>query len=196
MAQFKSEQAEKDAVIMAAKLMAMSARTAPKGRGIDNTDSLILEGEDLEKLAEAMERKIEGKSERMQAVFARDADNVRNSDAVLLLGVKGYAKGIEDPPNCGACGYLTCEQMTRAKRRGDEFTGPVCLFEALDLGIALGSAVKTASTLNVDNRIMFTAGTAAKAMGLLDSDVVIGIPMSITGKSLYFDRTQNLIPGR
>jgi uncharacterized ferredoxin-like protein len=59
----------------------------------------------------------------------------------------------------------------------------------LDLGIALSSAVKTAGDLNVDNRIMYRAGTAAKRLGYLSkSNVVMGIPISASGKSIYFDR--------
>jgi uncharacterized ferredoxin-like protein len=56
------------------------------------------------------------------------------------------------------------------------------------LGIALGSAVKLASELNVDNRIFYTVGAAAKKLNLLDSDIIIGIPLSVTGKNIYFDR--------
>ena len=91
MARFKPEQAEKDAVSMVAALMAASARTAPKARGVDATDSLILDGDDLEELAAAMERKGKGKSPYWSSVFTRDANNVRNSSAVLLIGVKGLA---------------------------------------------------------------------------------------------------------
>jgi len=58
----------------------------------------------------------------------------------------------------------------------------------LDLGIAVGSAVKVASDLNVDNRVMFTVGVAARALGYMRADVVIGIPLSATGKNIYFDR--------
>lgn len=69
-----------------------------------------------------------------------------------------------------------------------DFDGPNCMLQIMDLGIALGSAVKLASELNIDNRIMYTIGAAAKKIGLLDSDVIIGIPLSATGKSPYFDR--------
>jgi uncharacterized ferredoxin-like protein len=62
------------------------------------------------------------------------------------------------------------------------------MFQAIDLGIALASAVKLASELNVDNRMMYTIGAAAKKLGLLDSDVIIGIPLSVSGKNIYFDR--------
>jgi len=59
-----------------------------------------------------------------------------------------------------------------------------------DLGIALGSAVKTASLNNVDNRIMFTAGTSALSLGwMAGCNVAYGIPLSASGKNVYFDRT-------
>jgi uncharacterized ferredoxin-like protein len=35
---------------------------------------------------------------------------------------------------------------------------------------------------------MYTIGAAARRSGLLDADVVFGIPMSITGKNIFFDR--------
>ena len=57
-----------------------------------------------------------------------------------------------------------------------------------DMGIAIGSAVKTAGMLNVDNRVMYRAGVVARALGLIDADFVMGIPLSISGKSIYFDR--------
>jgi uncharacterized ferredoxin-like protein len=42
--------------------------------------------------------------------------------------------------------------------------------------------------LNIDNRIMYTIGAAARKLKLLDADVVLGFPLSVTGKSPYFDR--------
>ena len=56
------------------------------------------------------------------------------------------------------------------------------------MGIALGSAVKTASMLNVDNRIMYRIGTVARAMKMVVWDFVMGIPLSATGKNIFFDR--------
>jgi uncharacterized ferredoxin-like protein len=53
----------------------------------------------------------------------------------------------------------------------------------------LGSAAKTASLLNVDNRIMYRIGTAALKLKMLpESTVIMGIPISAKGKSIYFDR--------
>ena len=58
----------------------------------------------------------------------------------------------------------------------------------MDLGIALGVAAKIASELNIDNRMMRSIGAAAIRLRLLNSDIVIGIPLSVTGKNPYFDR--------
>jgi uncharacterized ferredoxin-like protein len=188
MAHIKYEQAEKNAAEMAAVLMAASARTAPKGRGVDDMKSLIVDGDDLEELAVAMERKAEEEPPYQSPVFKRDANNVRSSNCVLLIGVMGNPKKIDKPLNCGACGYESCQHLSKARKRVKDFCGPICIFQAMDLGIALGSAVKLASELNMDNRMMYTIGVAAKSLGLLDSDVIIGIPLSITGKNPYFDR--------
>ncbi len=68
------------------------------------------------------------------------------------------------------------------------FKGPHCALRQIDLGIALGSAVKTASMHNVDTRIMYSVGAIARKLGLTQSDVVMGIPLALTGKSVFFDR--------
>jgi uncharacterized ferredoxin-like protein len=188
MAILKSGEIEKEAVEMAASLMAVSARTAPKTRGVDSIKMIVLTGKDLETLAASMERKVKEKSTELPG-FKRDADNVRSSAAVLLIGVSRNPKRIELPLNCGACGYKNCKDLLAAgKKKGEDFTGPVCIFQAIDLGIALGSAVKLAGELNIDNRIMYTVGAAAKKLNLLDSDLIIGIPVSVMGKNPYFDR--------
>ena len=82
----------------------------------------------------------------------RDAANVRASGAVVLIGVE--------------CGKPSEEWWP---------------FQAklIDLGIALGSAVKVAGDLNVDNRIMRSVGLAAMKMGLIKGEDVEGIPISI-----------------
>ena len=184
-----SYEVEESATLLAAKLMATSARTAPKERGVDRVLTAIVTGEEKERIAKAMEKKIEQKKNPISA-FKRDAENLRKSPVVLLIGVKGTVpKKPEDPLNCGACGHTSCAKFIEAeKKKGEDFTGPICIFEAIDLGIALGSAVKLASELNIDNRVMYTVGAAAKALGMLDADVVIGIPLSASGKSVYFDR--------
>lgn len=40
----------------------------------------------------------------------------------------------------------------------------------------------------IDNRVMYSIGAAARVSGLLDVDVTFGIPLSVTGKNIFFDR--------
>lgn len=168
------------ALEIAAQLMALSATTAPKSRGENFVFTKIIEGGRVKEIAESMER-FGQKSKK--ANFDRDAASVRNSGVILLIGIRD-ATPISQ--NCGACGYDTCSELI--KKEGPEFAGPHCAFRLLDMGIALGSAVKTASILNVDNRIMYRIGAAARDMGIVDWDFVMGIPLSGTGKNVHFDR--------
>lgn len=180
---------ENKAIIEVANLMAVSARTAPKGRGVDNISIAIVTGKEKDELADVMERRMKQKRNPLSA-FKKDAEAVRKSPVVILIGVRGtMPKKVENPLNCGACGYETCAEFTKVKKKkGEDFRGPICIFEAMDLGIALGSAVTKASAMNIDNRLMYTLGAAAKDKKLLDVDVLIGIPLSVTGKNIYFDR--------
>ncbi len=188
MAVIKSETMEHDGITAGAAMMALAMRTAPKTRGIDALQTAVVLGTDLELLATAMEKKSEAKSTNLP-IFKRDANNVRNAAVVLLVGVKRDPKKMELPFNCGAGGYQSCSAFVASGRReGEDFTGPVCVFQAIDIGIALGSAVKLAAELSIDNRIMYTVGAAAKALNLLDSDLIVGIPLSATGKNPFFDR--------
>ena len=179
--------AESDAVKSVAGLMALAARTAPKAVGLDSIKIEIVNGKDQAKIADEMMKF--GKESGM-SFFLVNGDQVRASDATILIGVEGQKTlGI----NCGGCGYDSCVEMAKAvtKAKGSKalYPGPNCVFKISDLGIAIGSAVKTASIHNVDNRIMFSAGVAAMRLGHLKGcSVVYGIPLSATGKSIYFDK--------
>ncbi|HNI42009.1 MAG TPA: ferredoxin domain-containing protein, partial [Methanoregulaceae archaeon] len=73
--------------------------------------------------------------------------------------------------------------------KGPPFAGPNCIMKMTDLGIAIGSAAKTASLHNLDNRIMYTAGVAGLSLGWMEGcSVAYGIPVSVTGKNIFFDR--------
>jgi len=155
----------KEGVLRVVELMAISAKTAPKARGIDNIVTVVLhEREELEELA----RKMEELAPELGRFFKRDADNVRNSDVVVIIGAKIVDLGIKTPKS-----YPIDVNTAMA---------------LINLGIALGSAVKTASLHNVDNRIMYTIGVAAKELGIVDADFIIGIPLSAKAKNIYFDR--------
>lgn len=169
-----------ESVTRIAGYMAVSAKTAPKAAGKDFVGIKIITGQDVQVLANAM---VEYGQKAGKANFDRDGENVRNSAAVLLLSLENAAPaGL----NCGACGKERCADLK--PQEGPEFDGPLCAWRQLDLGIALGSAVKTASNFNVDNRIMYRAGVVAKKIGMMEGQIIVGVPISATGKSIYFDR--------
>lgn len=169
-------------MIMVAGLMELSARTAPKSLGQDFVRTRVVSGEDLMVLADAMDRY--GR-EKGAVNFDRDAESIRRSDALLLLALE---KPTPTGLNCGACGHSRCADLKPAD--GPEFAGPLCVWRVLDLGIALGSAAKTAGILNADNRIMYRPGVVAKKIGMMEGELVVGIPISAASKNIYFDRPE------
>ena len=170
-----------------ARLMALSAQTAPKARGVDALTVKIVEGDSI--IALANEMRAHGETFQ-KGHFIRDSDNVRESDALLLVGLIYHSTTGLD---CGACGFNTCDEMLQSQKsdleHGVPFLGPNCAVRVTDLGIALGSAVKTASLHNMDNRIMYTAGVAALRLGWMEGcSIVYGIPLKASAKNIFFDR--------
>ncbi|HUU76139.1 MAG TPA: DUF2148 domain-containing protein [Methanoregulaceae archaeon] len=179
---------EQDGVLTVAALMALAARTAPKGKGMDSIEIKVISGNDLGLLADAMK---EAGTYHKLFFFQRDSKNVANSDACVLIGARGFEPvGI----NCRGCGHLSCSDMSDAFSRSEKapfvFQGPNCSIKMADLGIAVGSAVKAASIHNVDNRVMYTAGIASLSLGWLGNcSVAYGIPLKASGKNIFFDRS-------
>ena len=171
-----SEMLESEAAAHIAGLMAVAARTAPKTRGIDNVRVVALAGpDDRERLCATL-----NEISRRETLpgLARDARCIAGAPAVLVLGVVGNPAGLD----CGFCGHGTCD--------GLRASGGVCAFNSVDLGIAACSAAATAAQLKADSRVMYSIGRAALEMRLIGDDVrqALGIPISITGKSQFFDR--------
>lgn len=180
--------AEMEGVLAVAHAMAVAARTAPKTRGDDAIETLIVHGEEIKTLSQTM--KTQGENSRFKDTFKRDAGNVENSQAVLLIGILDLRPKKPDKPlNCGACGFKNCAGFLKAeKSEGEAFPGPVCLFQSIDLGIALGSACAVAGRFHVDNRMMYHIGAAARKLAWMSSQIIIGVPLSCSGKNIYFDR--------
>lgn len=173
----KSKEIEQNALEYVANLMCLSARTAPKTKGIDNIITLVVKKSTIKRLIKEMEQvaKKEGKPG-----FYRDAQNLKQCSLLVLIAVKSNAAGIK---YCGFCGYKNCKELSKTKG--------ICAFNSIDLGIAAGSAVCVASLHHVDNRLMYSAGRAAINLGLVDKKKVrqsLGIPLSASGKNIFFDR--------
>jgi uncharacterized ferredoxin-like protein len=171
-----SKSAEKEAVLNAAYAICAAARTAPKACGIDRMETAVLTGDDKDAIAAEMRRLSEETGDKL---FARDAGNVDNSEAVILLGISEKTRGLGSI--CRLCHFEDCASCVSG--------GGSCVFNGLDLGIALGSAVALAADLRMDTRIMFTIGRAASSLSLLgEHKLIMGIPLSVSGKSPFFDR--------
>lgn len=161
-----------------AKRMLVAARTAPKARGIDNLILAVAERDEIEKIALKMKVMVE--EGNAADFFIRDADNILQSEVLLLIGTKIKSVGV---PHCGLCGYKDCNEK-------NNFSDHPCSYNTGDLGIAIGSAVSVAMDARVDNRVMFSVGKTVKEMKLLGEEVKIiyGIPLSASGKNPFFDR--------
>ncbi|MBQ4163352.1 MAG: ferredoxin [Parabacteroides sp.] len=160
-------------VLQAVRQMMIAARTAPKGKGIDIIELAMVTDEDINHLSEEM---IKVSEETGMKFFLRDADNILQAEAVMLLGTRQQVQGL----NCGHCGFPTCE--------GKPFEVP-CAINSVDLGIAIGSACATAADWRLDTRVMFSAGLAAQRLGFLeDCKCVMAIPVSAASKNPFFDR--------
>ncbi|VBB08772.1 Hypothetical protein LUCI_4053 [Lucifera butyrica] len=173
----KSQELEERMMETVAGLMCVAARTAPKARGVDNLVILTVKAREKDQLVEEMRRIAKSSGAQF---FERDALCVEKASLVLLLGQKVQPLGV---PACGYCGFDNCAE--NVKNKG------LCAISIGDLGIAVGSAVSTASSHHVDNRVMFSIGKAALNLDLFEEDVKVayGIPLSVSGKNPFYDRT-------
>ena len=166
-----------DVVMQIAKQMAVSARTAPKARGNDNLEILLVTGNTIKQLSDKMK---EIGAAYSTPFFERDAENILNSPVVLLFGTCLKSQGLK---KCGMCGFANCSEREKQPQHP-------CVFNSHDLGLAIGSAVSIAKANNIDNRVMYTVGQAAMELKLFKTDVKIAlaVPLSATNKSPFFDR--------
>jgi uncharacterized ferredoxin-like protein len=187
-----------------AQLMAVSARTAPKAGGADWIVTKIATAKEKNEISRTMQalgrmkEKALLKTNKQRGIATRmdwlsDAQAVNNSGLLFLVGAQGRkVVGI----NCGGCGFSACAEMVKQKPLSINeggFPGPFCMYRVMDLSIAAGSAAKTAMDHNVDNRMMQKVGVAALRLGMLEPcNLILGIPLSATGKNIFFDRAEKL----
>ncbi len=171
------KQSRQEQVLDVAKSMMTAARTAPKGKGVDNLEIVtIVDRAEIDSIVELMSDI--GEKEEARKFFIRDAGNLQASDAVVIIGTRIGVFGL----NCGYCGYATCaEKLTNE---------PVpCAFNMNDLGIAIGSAVSIAADNRVDSRVMWSVASVAMKLGFVgDCQAAFAIVLSCSGKSPFFDR--------
>lgn len=160
-------------VLLVARQMMTAARTAPKGKGIDVVEAILVTDDDIQTLSSQMVAMVE---EHGMKFFLRDAENILQAECIVLIGTREQPQGL----NCGHCGFPTCESRQ---------AGVPCALNTLDVGIAVGSACALAADMRVDTRVMFSAGLAAQRLGWLkDCHSVLAIPVSASSKNPFFDR--------
>lgn len=156
--------------------MMTAARTAPKGKGIDIIEVVLVSGETIGRLSQAMV----AYSEKTGLGFiTRDALNILHAEAIVLIGTKSQMQGL----NCGYCGFESCDEK-------NQFPGVPCSLNTVDVGIAIGSACAAAADHRVDSRVMFSVGRVALELDLIPGcSNIYGIPISGSSKNPFFDRT-------
>lgn len=186
-----------ETVLQVAKLMAAAAITAPKsggqlflaGRHNFMETVIVVDADTRAQLAGWLRAR---GAERRETIWFRDADVAEAVDAVLFVGLRPDWY----PPNydCGACGYATCAEFLHATKplrddsRDLEFAGPVCNLRDIDLGIAVGSAAKTAALHSIDCRCQTRVAVAARKLGVITAAHAVALSLSMTHKSVGFDR--------
>ena len=183
----------KEAAEMVVNLMAVSARTAPKAGGKDFLEIVVITAnDDLQRIAEAM--KGYAPQEHQRILLAEGCGQHR----AFRRAAAGWTQGVQRRRL-----RLRRLRPSRLQRFHGEparscdkamgYIGPHCALRMMDIGVALASAAKTAGILNVDNRVQQRVGAAARALGTHPRRGCHGNPVSISGKSIYFDRK---VPGK
>ncbi len=100
---------ENKALEMVVNHMALAARTAPKTKGIDNIEIHILKKQQVKSLAKEMEKisKIQNRPG-----FYRDAQSLKVSSFLILIGVKSNPANID---YCGFCGCKNCAELLKKR---------------------------------------------------------------------------------
>jgi uncharacterized ferredoxin-like protein len=165
----------KERLLQVANDMMTAARTAPKGKGFDIIEVLLVTGESIKELSNAM---LDYSLKTGLKFVTRDAENILNAEAIILIGTTQKTHGL----NCGYCGFATCAAK-------NEFPEVPCAINTVDVGIAIGSACSVAADQRVDSRVMFSVGRVAQELNWMPGcSSIYGIPISCSSKSPFFDR--------
>lgn len=164
-------------LVLVAQQLVFAAITAPKARGLNCLESIIITGEEIIGLSKEM-KKIGESTE--QHFFIRDAENILKSPAIILLGAKIEPRNLKE---CRYCGFSDCGHKLSISKAP-------CVHNITDLGIAIGAVCSLAADHRIDNRVMFSAGRASLSLNYFTSEIAVAyaIPLSVSSKNIFFDR--------
>ena len=100
-----------DSLRIIGQKMMVAARTAPKGKGIDNIEIALVEKDSIKVISDKLKELGE---EYDMAGFKRDAENILLADVMLLLGTRKKSLGLK---KCGMCGFENCGEKDKHRRR-------------------------------------------------------------------------------
>jgi len=195
------DEARRESVLTAAKLMVNAAFTAPVTGGAANLEADIAYGAgEIEEIARKVEElACDNSSPHWQRMCRDEAVMVRESDVVLFLG---NILALEYPfdSGCALCsGEPNCDfvyehhenifgLVAKAEKYEPYFNGPLCSSRLQNLGYSTGSALWAARELFVDARAYSTVGIVGKKLDYChNSAMVVGILVSARQKSPYVD---------
>lgn len=177
MAVIYQEEIAVEGVKRIAEQLMNAAMTAPKTQGVNNLLIAYADQEECKRIADKMAEMT--REENYPPYFARDSKDVRICAGMLLIGTRYRPLG---DSKCGLCGFANCALKPKEAP---------CAFNTIDLGVALGSVVSGLSDAHIDNRILNSAGSAARALGLMpEADVLLAVPMDVRHKNHFYDRTE------
>lgn len=196
------DQAKKENVLLAARLMVNAAITAPFTGGVPSLEAEIAQGQDeLEALAREMERQAHVEApKKMKKPFLYEAAMLRETDVAIFLGnFRAHSAPLD--VGCGLCGgepdcaffydrvpHINGMVDATDRRRDRPVKGPLCMMRAHDLGYAVGSALWTAANLLVDAKPSYALGLAGRNLNFCrNSEVVVGIMVGAASKNPYAD---------
>ncbi|RJP70321.1 MAG: hypothetical protein C4532_09495 [Candidatus Abyssobacteria bacterium SURF_17] len=201
MAYYDGKKLANEGLLSVAQLCAMAALKAPQMTGTTEVKVEILTGEDLDPLIEVLgilgqdNTVCYGDNKTLQS--CKDKGTV---PVVMLIGGIGLGNSGLDW-DCGACGFATCKEhdayLAVEREKPPDFTrpsafgtpGPVCVWKAIDVGMAMDWAAATAFQHNIENRAMASVGVISQALGYLaTSEVSIGICLGPCEPEVYYNR--------
>jgi len=201
MAYFDGKKLANEGFLPVAQLCAIAALKAPQLTGTTRLKIEILTDGDLDPIIEVLGILGEdntvcyGDSKTLGACKAKGTLPV-----VMLLG--GTGMGHSDLGwDCGACGLGTCTQHDQAvveeRAKPPDFSrpsafgtpGPVCVWKAIDVGMAMDYVAATAAQHNVENRAMASVGAISQALGYLaECEIAVGICLGPAEHEVYYNR--------
>ena len=106
--------------------------------GWDNIVTRVLTGDEIVELSKKMREIGLREFGKPEGHFTRDAANILQAQAIVLIGVKRAWYGLS---YCSMCGFENCGECKKADAN--------CAFAPMDLGIALSSAVCVAADMRI-----------------------------------------------